>query len=62
MNYPEGLRPRDYCHMEGCVSNPCPRCGRTDYAALGYEGAAARWGEWGVTRGQAMKRFDQGER
>ena len=58
MNYPDGLRGRDFCYMEGCLSNPCSRCGKTDYRALGYEGARTRWAKaWGVTKDEAMNRF-----
>ncbi len=58
MNYPDGLSESALCRMEGCVSNPCSRCGETNYAALGYRGALKRWSRvWGVTEEEAGKRF-----
>ena len=58
-NYPEGLLPWHFCHMEGCVGNGhCPRCGKTNYHLLGYYGAVARWAKaWGVTPKEAEARF-----
>ena len=57
---PDGLSPKDYCHMEGCVgAGRCPRCGDIDYAYMGYMGAVARWAkEWDVTEEEAMRRFE----
>ena len=57
-NYPDGLHSSDYYHMEGCVSNPCTRCGRTDYHELGWRGALARWSkEWGISEEETERRF-----
>jgi len=59
-NYPDGLRPKDYCYMEGCTGKGarCPRCGETNYAYMGYLGAVARWAKkWGVTKEEAERRI-----
>lgn len=58
-NYPEGLNPRAFCMMEGCLGDGhCPRCGETNYALLGWYGAVARWAKvWGVSKEEAEKRF-----
>ena len=57
--YPEGLNGRDYCYMEGCIGKgPCPRCGKTNYAWMGYWGAVARWAKtWGVSEEVAQRRI-----
>ena len=62
-NYPDGLSPSAFCHMEGCLRNPCPRCGETNYALLGYTGAVSRWAKaWGVTKEEAERRMSANER
>ena len=42
----------EMCYMEGCIGNGhCPRCGKVNYALLGYYGAVARWAKvWGISR------------
>ena len=56
--YPEGMNGRDYCYVEGCPSNPCFRCGQTNYAALGFQGFLARKAkEWDCTREEAENRW-----
>ncbi len=60
-NYPDTMSGSDYCHVEGCEGKgPCPRCGNTDYAWMGYWGAVARWAkEWGVSENETQSRFHE---
>ena len=57
--YPEGISGSDLCYMEGCTGRgPCPRCGKTNYALMGWYGAVARWAKaWGVSEDEAEKRI-----
>lgn len=59
--YPEGLSGSDLCYMEGCVGKGnCPRCGKVNYALMGYFGAIARWAKaWGVSEDEAERRIGQ---
>ena len=59
-NYPEGLSPAAYCYMEGCLGiGPCPRCGKTNYALMGYYGAIASAAKrWGVSKEEAERRIE----
>lgn len=61
--YPDGIRGRDLCHIEGCVGKGnCPRCGKINYHLLGYYGAVARWAKaWGVTEKEAHHRIVQNQ-
>ena len=57
--YPDGLQPRDYCLIEGCIGKgPCPRCGKTNYHLMGFYGAVARWAKkWGLSEDEAERRI-----
>ena len=57
--YPDDLSIISYCAIEGCISNPCTRCGHTNYQELGYRGAVARWSKsWGITKEEAERRIE----
>lgn len=62
-NYPDGLSASVYCVMEGCVGRgPCPRCGETNYAWMGYWGAVASAAKrWNVSEDEAMRRIGEHE-
>lgn len=57
--YPDDISGSALCHMEGCSGKgPCPRCGKTNYALMGFYGAVARWAKaWGVTEEEAERRM-----
>jgi len=57
--YPDDISGTAICHMEGCVGKgPCPRCGETNYAWMGYWGAVARWAKaWGISEDEAERRI-----
>ena len=57
--YPDDIHDWQICHMEGCLGNGhCPRCGRVNYALLGFYGAVARWAKaWGVSKEEAEHRI-----
>lgn len=56
--YPDGISGGDICFMEGCVSPNCRRCGRINYAALGYMGYIGRMAKkWGVSKDEAEFRI-----
>ena len=57
--YPDDISGADICYMEGCIGRgPCPRCGETNYALMGYYGAIARWAKvWGVSKDEAESRI-----
>ena len=58
--YPDDIRGQQLCYMEGCITNPCRRCGVTNYALLGYTGAVARWSkEWGISAEETERRFER---
>lgn len=62
-NYPDGMRPEDYCHTEGCIGRGrCPRCGSINYGLMGYYGAVTRWARaWGVSEEEAERRIAEDE-
>lgn len=57
--YPDDLPLSAYCEIEGCIGRgPCPRCGKVNYALMGYYGAIARWSKvWGVSEEEAERRM-----
>lgn len=61
--YPPNMSGSDMCHVEGCIGKgPCPRCGNTDYAWMGYWGAIARWSrKWGISERETERRFNQSQ-
>lgn len=58
--YPDNISGADLCHMEGCIGRGnCRRCGRVNYAEMGYYGALARNAKrWGVSEAEAERRMD----
>ena len=62
--YREDVTGADLCHIEGCIGRgPCPRCGETNYALMGFYGAVARWAKaWGVSEDEALNRMTQDRR
>lgn len=57
--YPDDISGPAICYMEGCTGiGRCPRCGKINYALMGYYGAIARWAKaWGVTKEEAEKQM-----
>jgi len=59
--YPDDISGSDYCLIEGCIGRgPCPRCGETNYALMGFFGAVARWAKvWGISEDEAERRIGE---